>query len=48
MKSFQHSFVGPDLPAVALEALAHVLGEREVSVPVNGDAVVVVEGLEPR
>mmetsp|Transcript_21711 Transcript_21711/g.51621 ORF Transcript_21711/g.51621 Transcript_21711/m.51621 type:complete len:526 (+) Transcript_21711:683-2260(+) len=32
------------LPAVSLEALPHILSEGEVRMPVNGDAVVVVEG----
>ena len=35
------------LPAIWLEALAHILGEGEVGVAIDGDAVVIVEGLGP-
>mmetsp|Transcript_16667 Transcript_16667/g.36754 ORF Transcript_16667/g.36754 Transcript_16667/m.36754 type:complete len:486 (-) Transcript_16667:8-1465(-) len=37
---------GEHLPAVGLVALAHILGEGELGVTVNGDAVVVVKGDE--
>ena len=36
------------LPAIWLEALAHILGEGEVGVAIDGDAVVIVEGLGRR
>ena len=36
----------PHLPAVALEALAHVLGEGEIGVAIDSDAIVIVEGLK--
>ena len=35
----------PRLPAIGLEALAHILGEGEIGVAIDGDAVVVIEGL---
>mmetsp|Transcript_76810 Transcript_76810/g.215909 ORF Transcript_76810/g.215909 Transcript_76810/m.215909 type:complete len:575 (+) Transcript_76810:715-2439(+) len=37
---------GEHLPAVGLVALAHILGEGQVRVAIDGDAVVVVEGDE--
>lgn len=33
------------LPSIALESLAHIFSEGEVSVSINGDAVVIVESL---